>query len=49
MVDPGQPPWSYDFIIYGTGHDISDDRAASYRYLNTVFDGLFVWHVFWRP
>lgn len=42
LVDPAKPVKARKFRIHGTGSPISDDR----KFIGTVFDGPFVWHVF---
>lgn len=45
LVDPKETATQRRlFAVYGTGHEIDD--TARMTYLDTVFDGSFVWHVF---
>ena len=34
------------FRIFGTGHEISDEEFARLTYIDTYFEGSFVWHLF---
>ncbi len=36
----------HEIFIFKTGHPINDRHKL--KYLNTVFDGYFVWHVFMK-
>lgn len=43
-VDTKAPIEERHFVVYGTGWEIATDRNLSY--IDTVFDGPFVWHVY---
>ena len=45
LVDPLSQEHLYDIKIVGTGHTIGGDGEIP-RYLGTVFQGSFVWHIF---
>ena len=46
VVDPMEVETGYRrFLIFGTGHEMSD---VAMRYISTVQQGAFVWHVFER-
>lgn len=36
------------FKIYGTGHEILEEDYLKEKYLDTIMDGPFVWHLFER-
>lgn len=44
IVNPEAPKNRYKVSVRGTGRDISD--VADHRYIGTVFEGPWVWHVF---
>ena len=43
-LDPTLPLIPYRFSVYGTGHRIHADNET---YVGTVFDGKYVWHVYY--
>ena len=43
LVDPNDEKEMRKFIVYGTGHTLSDDPG---KYISTVQEGRFVWHIF---
>lgn len=43
-VDTDNPLEERHFVSYGTGWEISEDRSLCY--IDTVFDGIYVWHVY---
>ena len=43
-VDPKAKMTTYTFYIRGTGYNIPEDAV----YLNTIFDGTWVWHIFYQ-
>ena len=43
VVDPEREMETYHFCIRGTGHPLPEDDG--YRYIDTVFDRQFVWHI----
>lgn len=45
VVDTEAPPVPVSFSVLGTGLDVRDDG----RFIGTVRDGAFVWHVFAGP
>lgn len=44
-IDDAQPPRRHRLRIHGTGHPIPDGE----RYIGTVRDGIFIWHVYEVP
>lgn len=47
LVDPDKTQHEiHRFLIFGTGHDISDEELATLTYVDTYFEGPLVWHVF---
>lgn len=42
LVDVDQPKEHREFRIHGTGHLVDDNE----RYLDTFFEGPYVWHLF---
>lgn len=42
-VDPSQPLEERQFSVYGTGWELEDRPLC---YIDTVFEGAFVWHVY---
>lgn len=42
-VCPVAPYCHVDIFVRGTGHDFT---GAEWRFIGTVFDGPFVWHIF---
>jgi len=36
------------FRIFGTGHDFDEEIMHNLAHAGTVFQGRFVWHVFWK-
>jgi hypothetical protein len=36
------------FEIFGTGWEMSQNMGVERKYINTVFDGPYVWHVYER-
>ena len=42
-VDTDAPKEERQFAVYGTGWEFD---ARNYCYIDTVFDGAFVWHVY---
>ncbi len=47
VVDPDADLLSRRFLLRGTGHPL--DLEATGRFVGTVLDGPFVWHVFEAP
>ena len=43
IVDPKKETEKRNFVIYGTGWDLSEDKM---NHIGTVMDGIFVWHIF---
>jgi hypothetical protein len=37
-------PWS--FRIFGTGHGIKKSELTTHQYVDSIFDGPFVWHLY---
>lgn len=48
IVPPGQPNEERIFEIIGTGNPVVVDIGVERRYIATVQQGEFVWHVFER-
>lgn len=46
IVDPEAPKQKRAIIVLGTGFERQNKEMASLKYLDTVFDGSFVWHIF---
>lgn len=46
LVVPGARLVKRKFVVRGTGHPIDMDGL---KFLGTVFDSTFVWHVFEKP
>lgn len=44
LLTPTEPIEPRQFDLYGTGWDLPDERVG--RYIATVQDGAFVWHIF---
>ena len=45
LVDETEfPTQQYVFTIYGTGHPV--EHTSADNYIDSIFDGQFVWHVF---
>ncbi len=44
LIDIDKPLIKRAIFIYGTGYEINDVEKLTY--LDTVFDGAYVWHVF---
>lgn len=42
-VDTDAPKEERNFIVYGTGWEIQEENVC---FIDTVFDGAFVWHVY---
>lgn len=42
-VDTSQPLEARTFVTYGTGWEIDEEKRC---YIDTIFDGPFVWHVY---
>lgn len=42
-VDTSQPMELRHFVTYGTGWEIGEEARC---YIDTIFDGAFVWHVY---
>lgn len=42
-VDTDNPLEQRHFVSYGTGWEIEEDNIC---YIDTVFDGIYVWHVY---
>jgi hypothetical protein len=55
-VEANWPLTDREFKVVGTGHEIdfatdaySDSHTEShFKYINTVMQGPFVWHIYWR-
>jgi len=45
LVDPTRPLEKHYFNIFGTGQELPPD-IEEHRYIDTVFQGPFVWHIF---
>jgi len=45
IVDPEKPKIKSTIVIHGTGHPINHIEEQR-RFLGTVIDRVFVWHVF---
>ena len=45
LVDPEEPASLRGVYVYATGQSIPEDRLGD-RYIQTIFEGSFVWHVF---
>lgn len=43
LIDTVKPMKDYHLTMYGTGHPFSVNNSV---YLDTVFQGSFVWHIF---
>lgn len=46
LVDTDNPHEKRRIKIYGTGHDIKEEDLGSLEFVNTIFQGTFVWHVY---
>jgi len=47
-VDTKTPTKERFFEIFGTGWEIPQDMGIERKYVSTVFDGPYVWHVYER-
>ena len=45
LVNPSEPVTTRTFRLIGTGWWVQDDELDDFDYIDTVFDGEFVWHV----
>lgn len=45
-VDPEAAPEEHTFYVYGTGNPIPDHYGVADRFVGTVYDKSFVWHVY---
>jgi len=45
LIEPKDKPKRYKFKIVGTGQEFEHDYAKL-RFVDTVIDGGFVWHIF---
>jgi hypothetical protein len=45
LVNPTEDNTLFRFSVRGTGHQLRGDEG---EFINTVFAGRFVWHVFWN-
>lgn len=48
IVDPQGEQRQHQFYVAGTGHPLRQDAAAQ-RFVGTVQQNDFVWHIFWLP
>jgi len=46
LVDAKEQNKSVKVYVFGTGWDIEDNIVENSEYLNTITDGMFVWHIF---
>ena len=46
--DESAPNVSVDVIPFGTGWELPDELLAGMNYIDTVVDGPYVWHYYWR-
>jgi len=46
LVDKKNKNKKVKVYVFGTGWEIEDDILETSEYLNTITDGLFVWHIF---
>lgn len=46
LVDPAKPKQQRRIVVLGTGFEREDAEMEGLTYIDTVFDGSFVWHVF---
>lgn len=46
IVDPEAPVEQRSIVMLGTGFEQKNSEMASLTYLDSVFDGPFVWHIF---
>lgn len=46
LVDAKEQNKSIKIYVFGTGWDIEDNIVENSEYLNTITDGMFVWHIF---
>ncbi len=48
LVDPDkkQDALNVRFFVVGTGHNIEDEFLSDAKYLDTIYEGTFVWHIF---
>ncbi len=44
LVDPDAVMEEKRFYVYGTGHEVEDRQLK--KFIGTIFQGQFVWHVF---
>lgn len=44
IVDPDAPPEPRKIFVRGTGHPLGD--AEGHKFIGTVKDGSFMWHIF---
>lgn len=47
-VDPDKPLTNFFFEVFGTGHEMKPPKGGERKFLQTVFMGSLVWHVFQR-
>ena len=48
LVDPSVRTEQYEFVLKGTGHPAEDIVGNGYTFLDTVFQGPDVWHIWYR-
>ena len=51
VSEEGEPLGDMDdwtFRIFGTGHKITKEDLTTHEFLDTLFDGPFVWHLYRR-
>lgn len=46
MVDTSKPPERRHIEIIGTGNPVPDDKGLERKFIGTVQQGPFVWHIF---
>jgi hypothetical protein len=48
ICNPGEPIKTVIFKTFETGWNMDDKSDLNMTYLDTVFEGGFVWHIFYR-
>jgi len=46
LVDLKNDMQSYHFMVVGTGMVVNDERFRGSKYIGSIIDGPFIWHVF---
>lgn len=46
LVDGKEQNKKVKVYVFGTGWDVEDSIVENSKYLNTITDGMFVWHIF---